>query len=167
MRTFSRRDEGSYDEDVDINAVVRSSVSLVGNLITKRTGNLKLELGNDIPQVKGNFQRLEQVVINLLQNAAQALESPDKAITVVTLHDKCTGTVTLRVKDEGRGISKKDLEHIFDPFFTTKRSCEGTGLGLSICKKIVERHRGNIDISSSANHGTEIRVTIYAMQQGP
>jgi signal transduction histidine kinase len=162
LRVLARRDEGAMDEEVAINAVVERSLSLVGNLIRKRTRNLRVEPGNNIPPFRGNNQRMEQVLINLLQNAAQSLESTEQAIVVTSSYEKQGRHIVMSVKDEGKGIDPEHLGHIFDPFFTTKTSGEGTGLGLSICKRIVEAHGGIIAISSGPGRGTDIVIRIPA-----
>lgn len=164
LRGFSRKQEEALDENVQINGVVTNSLSLVDNLLKKKTKNLCVRLGENIPRIRGNHQRLEQVVINLLHNAAQALESPEKGIILSTSYDEPKAVVTLTVKDEGKGIEKKDLEHIFDPFFTTKDTEEGTGLGLSICRRIITSHKGDIAIASEPGMGT--CVSIYLPVHG-
>lgn len=158
LREFSRRDDGSYGEWVDLNAVVADSLILTENLVRKRTANLRMELAPDLPPIRGNHQRLEQVVINVLQNAAQALESFEKAITITTRHEPASQRVTMVIADEGAGMDAMTLRHVFDPFFTTKAAREGTGLGLAICKRIVEAHGAAIAVDSKPGAGTVVSI---------
>jgi polar amino acid transport system substrate-binding protein len=108
--------------------------------------------------VRGNFQRTEQVIINLLQNAYQSLASPDKHLTVSTGQEPKTGTVFVDVADQGCGMSQKNLKRILDPFFTTKRDNGGSGLGLSISAGIMEEHGGRLEFNSQAGKGTIARA---------
>ena len=96
--------------------------------------------------------------MNLLSNAAQAIEGEGTIeITTSVVDDSY---VAISIKDSGKGIKKKDLEHIFDPFFTTKEQGQGTGLGLSISYGIIEKHRGKIEVNSVVKKGAEFVVTI-------
>ncbi|MBD3239877.1 MAG: hypothetical protein GF331_04775 [Chitinivibrionales bacterium] len=164
LRAFARKDDGRYDEDVDVNAVVRDALELIGPTVRKATRALRVALAEDIPHVKGNHQRLEQVVINLLNNARQALTDPRQGITVSTSYDSTRGSLLLAIADEGRGIDRKTLTQLKQPFFTTKTEAEGTGLGLSICRGIVERHGGSLDIGSKPGAGTQVRVLIPVLR---
>jgi signal transduction histidine kinase len=159
LRAFARKDEGSYDETIDLNDVVDNALQLTGALV-KKAGVLKLDLAAGLPSVKGNGQRLEQVVINLLQNAAQSLESREKSITVSTAFHQESKEVVLTVADEGRGMDEQAVKRAFEPFFTTKGASEGTGLGLSICKRIITAHKGRISISSQPGVGTKVTVAL-------
>ena len=162
LRRFSRKDEGSYNEHVDINGVVRGAIGVMEHTLRKSTANLQISLSQDIPTIKGNAQRLEQVIINLLNNARQALPSPDRGIFIATAFDKTEAVVTITVRDQGRGMDKKTLEQIEQPFFTTKGEGEGTGLGLSICRRIVKKHGGQIVIESNKGDGTTVTIHIAA-----
>lgn len=152
---------------VQINEVLKSSVTLLHNMIWKSTRNFYVEYGENIPRIKGNFQRLEQVIINLIQNACQALENKDKenkdkAIHISTSHalEKKKSKVRLIVDDEGVGIPGKDLKFITDPFFTTRRDSGGIGIGLSISVRIIKEHGGTLDIRSKTGAGSTFTVTL-------
>jgi signal transduction histidine kinase len=113
-----------------------------------------LSVATELPYVKGNALRLEQVVVNLLNNARQALSGDNKGIFVSTAIDQTQYMISITVRDEGCGMDKKTLERIKEPFFTTKGSAEGTGLGLSICNQIVGKHGGALKIESESGKGT-------------
>ncbi len=162
LKDYARRNTGSMDEQVDIQSVVDTSLSILANLIKKSTNNFSVEYDDDIPKIKGNIQQVEQVVINLISNACQALEGREESIKVSTSFVKDQGNVLISVEDQGPGIAASDLEHIMDPFFTTKREKGGTGLGLSISKKIVEDHSGELAIESTLGEGTCVTVALPA-----
>ena len=106
------------------------------------------------------MQRLEQVVINLVQNACQSLTDMAKAIRLTTTFDRLKECVILIVEDEGVGISEKNLSTITEPFFTTKQDKDGLGLGLSITKRIIDEHGGKIVFKSQEGKGTKVEVSL-------
>lgn len=160
LKTFAREDSSNMSEAVDINEVVQSSVMLLSNLIKKSTTKFNVDYAKKIPVIAGNYQRIEQVVINLVQNACQALEDPSKKIEISTRYDEESDTIVIEVIDEGVGIKPEALEHIKDPFFTTKREKGGTGLGLSISSTIIEEHNGVLNFTSAPGEGTTAVITL-------
>ncbi len=146
--------------EIQINHVVKSAITLLSNMIKRTTDHFSIEYGKGMPGFMGNYQRMEQVVINLVQNACQALTGKEKAIRVSTTYDEQTESVLLKVQDEGVGISRKDIHRITDPFFTTKRGFGGTGLGLSISSTIVMEHHGKLTFSSVPDKGTVVTVAV-------
>ena len=111
-----------------------------------------------MPKINGNIQQIEQVVINLISNACQALEGRDRAVNVsATSNEK---SVQIVVQDEGKGISSEDLKYIMDPFFTTKRDTGGTGLGLSISYNIIKEHDGELLVISEPGKGTTATIKL-------
>src|SRR5262249_8853980 len=115
-----------------------------------------------VPVVHANAARLEQVFVNLLVNAAQAIPEGDARphrIRVATLTDAQQRAV-VEVADTGKGIAPEDLPRIFEPFFTTKPIGLGTGLGLSICRRIIGDLGGDITVESAYGHGTLFRITL-------
>jgi signal transduction histidine kinase len=164
MQEFVRQDSGSRLK-IDINDVVLSSVNLLSNELKKRTRNLSIEYGSNLPSIEGNAKRLGQVVINLLLNAAHSLPDREKAIKLFTRHDVEKNKVILQVIDEGTGIEPRNMKRIFDPFFTTKRETGGTGLGLAISLNIIEAHNGTIDIVSKPGEGTTVTLEFSALKR--
>jgi polar amino acid transport system substrate-binding protein len=106
------------------------------------------------------IQRLEQVVVNLIQNACQALRARDEAVHVSTSYDRKSQHVNITVSDKGMGIVEEDLLRIKDPFFTTKREAGGTGLGLSISSAIINEHSGRLEIDSLKGEGTTASIIL-------
>lgn len=162
LKDFARPDPGGRSERVDMNAVVESAILILNNLIRSSTRRFSLELARGLPPVRGNFQQLEQVVINLVANACQAIGSPDRSVSVATLAASGQGPVMVRVTDEGEGIPPQNLDRVFDPFFTTKRDAGGTGLGLSVSYRIVEEHGGTLAFESEPGRGTTVHLSLPA-----
>jgi signal transduction histidine kinase len=160
LKTFARPDANTLDEAVDLSAVAKASISLVGSLIKKSTQHFESDLCPSLPTIPGNAQRLEQVMINLITNACQALPNRDAKIKVVTRLDTNTNSVIAEVIDTGEGIPPDSLKRIQDPFFTTKHDTGGTGLGLSISSKIMDSHGGTLSFESTLGHGTIASMTI-------
>ena len=98
------------------------------------------------------------MVINLIQNACQAITDNKQGISISTAYDYESKQIAIKVKDEGKGIEEQDLKYIMDPFFTTKRSGGGTGLGLSISYQIIQDHGGSINFESKPGKGTTVFV---------
>lgn len=154
LKDFSRNDRDGLEGAVDVNRVVSAACALLRNQIDKHTDRFEAECAECLPMVRGSMQRIEQVVINLVLNALQALPGRDRGVKVSTFHDAAPGTVNIEVKDEGAGMSKEVLERITEPFFTTKLTSGGTGLGLSISYSIVREHGGTLEFSSEPGKGT-------------
>jgi signal transduction histidine kinase len=158
LKDFAREDPGNLDQEVDIPTVIADSVTILTSLIKKTTDRFRTNIPDDLPKIKGNIQQIEQVVINLISNACQALEGRDKEIKVSSIYNE--KSIQVIVEDEGKGISQKDLKYIMDPFFTTKRDTGGTGLGLSISYNIVKDHGGDLIIKSEIGQGTTAMIKL-------
>jgi signal transduction histidine kinase/PAS domain-containing protein len=158
LRGFARKDEGLLVDNVDINTLISAVQRLVQNEVHKH-GEMTLQLSEDVKQFPGNSQKIEQVLVNLIVNAAQAIPDDRKGlITVSSSMDK--DTVVVEVQDNGKGMDEKTQRQIFDPFFTTKRAKGGTGLGLAIAYRIVEEHGGSISVTSKPGSGTRFTIRI-------
>jgi signal transduction histidine kinase len=160
LKDFARQDIPRHQTAVRINDVVRISVSILNHEILGATHHFKVENGEDLPLVMGSSQRLEQVVINLLNNALQSLSSIQQGIRVSTRQIPETGEVEVCVEDEGVGMSPGVLERIREPFFSTRLDAGGLGLGVSICRSIVEEHGGTLDFESEEGKGTRATVRL-------
>ncbi len=157
---FARQDAGDLNQPVDANAVVESAMVIVNNLIKQSTHHPSVELGENLPTIRGNPQQLEQVVINLITNSCQSLRSPQKCLFVSTSYNEKSDLIAIRVRDEGEGIPPENLNHIIEPFFTTKRDTGGTGLGLSVSYNIVKNHGGHLHFTSRFGKGTTATVML-------
>ncbi len=158
LRDYARQGVSDMSQLVDLNQVVKAALVLLANPLKKSTDHLEVKYAARLPHVKSNFQRAEQVIINLIQNAYQALASPDKAIFITTRHDSEKKCVIVEVKDEGCGIPPKNINLIQDPFFTTRRDRGGSGLGLSISAGIMEEHGGRLEFVSHPGQGTTVKA---------
>jgi polar amino acid transport system substrate-binding protein len=165
LKNYVRDNSADLNQSVDINEVLKSAVSLLSNMIKNSTHHFSIKYGNKVPLLKGNFQRLEQVMINLIQNACQALPDSQKGIFISVAFDEQTSRIVIKVQDEGSGIPAETLDHIIDPFFTTKHESGGVGLGLSISSKIVEEHGGSMHFESEIGAGTTIEVILPVDQE--
>jgi len=154
LKSFSRVDESQY-KAADINECLESTINIVWNEL-KYKASLERELG-DIPLVSCNPQEINQVFMNLLVNASQAIEKQGE-IRVRTWHD--AEAVFAAVSDTGCGIPESVRNRIFEPFFTTKEVGKGTGLGLSITYDIIKKHRGDISVESEPGAGSTFTVRL-------
>jgi PAS domain S-box-containing protein len=160
LRSFLRRDASDMNQSVDLNAVLRSATSLLSSMINKSTGHFSVNYGDNLPKLRGNSHRLEQVIINLIQNACQALPDIRRGIFLSTSYDEKTRSIVVKVQDEGVGIPPDVLPRIIDPFFTTKSKSGGIGLGLSISSRIIKEHGGTLTFTSEPGRGTIAEITL-------
>lgn len=157
LRDYAHQDDTENFVSVRLNDVIQAALSLLGNTLKKSTDRFELELEENLPVIHGSFLRLEQIVINLVQNACQALHSRNDSIKLSTRHQN--NQVILEIIDEGVGIPEEHFSHLGDPFFTTKRDRGGTGLGLSLTQTYIKNHQGEIHFSSAPSQGTTVRVS--------
>lgn len=152
LRSFARVD-GPEDEPFDLNQCVRDTLKVAANELKYRAHVFQsLE---EIPWLDGKPGEINQVILNLLVNAAQAIT----AFGEIHVSTRCVNDeVCLSVADNGPGILPEHLEQVFTPFFTTKPASQGTGLGLSISRDIIRTHGGRIEVSSTLGEGSEFRV---------
>lgn len=152
------RDDKETYTPVDIRAVLQSAILILQHQIQKHTEHFTLRLGNHKLWVWGNSQQLEQVFINLIQNALHALPERQRGVEIEGRHDATQNSVFISVKDGGSGISEAHLKRLTKPFFTTKS--HGTGLGLFITDTIIRHHKGEITFSSQPSHGTTVTIRL-------
>jgi len=165
LKDFARQGDSACNEIVDLNAVAQAAVRLVEPSIRKATTRFSAGYGTGVPCFRGNAQRIEQVLVNLILNACQALPDTGRAIELSTRHDPQQGLVVFRLRDEGSGIAPENLSRLTDPFFTTKRDQGGTGLGLSVSAGIVKEHGGSLEFNSTPGSGTIVTLTLPACKE--
>ena len=178
---------------VNVNELMDYVVAFLGKFLEKHTFTINKSLASDLPSIVGSAQQIQQVFVNMITNAADAMEgkgalsietkSMDSAAVVEfsnrsdvsgilsagdiqTLCGKYEQFVVIRFQDDGPGMPSETLVDIFSPFFTTKTADKGTGLGLSICRTIIERHDGNIMVSSVVDEGTVFTVLLPVRSDG-
>lgn len=148
-------------EEMDIAFLTGSVVEKLQHYAKEKEQTLVYEPVNSLPPFKGNSDRIEQVITNIITNAIKYTPQ-NGSITVTTMH--MFDSITIKIKDTGIGIPQKDLDHIFERFYRVdkarSREMGGTGLGLAIAKEIVESHRGTISIKSKQNEGTEVMIKL-------
>jgi PAS domain S-box-containing protein len=154
LLSFSRVPE--QNEDVfDINDLVMKTVTMMEHLTDKKP-QIEVALDEQVPPFRGDANKLQQVFVNLMNNAFKAID-PRGMIAVITSLDE-TGNIHVKFRDSGTGISKEIRDRIFDPFFTTRP--EGTGLGLSISYYLIKQMNGTIDVESTPGQGTTFTITL-------
>jgi PAS domain S-box-containing protein len=149
---------------VQLNTIVQEAVGLLEYSFRVDDIALQLHLAPDLPELRADAHQLQQVVVNLLTNAHQAMRGapPPQRLTLTTCVDNQGQQVTLTVADSGPGIPPALRSRIFEPFFTTKPPGVGTGLGLSLCRGIIEGHGGSIEVRSEPGQGATFLVTLPA-----
>jgi signal transduction histidine kinase len=152
LRSFTRVDEADLKE-CDIHEGIDSTLTLIDHEFKGRVEVLK-EYGEFGPVVCYP-RRLNQVFLNIVRNASQAIEGPG-TITIRTF--EAGNEVRVAIQDTGRGIPKEQLESVFEPSFTTKGDRIGTGLGLSICYNIMQQHKGRIEVESEVGKGSVFTI---------
>jgi two-component system NtrC family sensor kinase len=160
LLAFARRSEPQR-APLDLNGVVSRTLKMRQYQFSEAAVRAVPELAEHLPSVMGDARQLQQVCLNLLTNAVQAMGPRGGGLLVVRTY-AAEGSVRLEVKDTGPGISPKARAHIFEPFFTTKKEGEGTGLGLSVSYGIVSAHGGTIEVADTGSHGTTFRVSLPA-----
>jgi polar amino acid transport system substrate-binding protein len=165
LRNFARQYPSDLSETVDLNSVVSTAIRLVDNTIHKSTNHFKVIYGDNLPCFKGSAQRIEQIVINLIVNACQALESTEQSITIHTSYNPLEELLQMEVQDQGCGIEPEHLSQLFDPFFTTKCEEGGLGLGLSVSVSIAQEHGGTLVYDSPTSKGTRATLSLPPIKE--
>lgn len=154
LRNFARLDESKI-KNIDIHECIESSLNIARS-------NLKpyevKKFYQNVPKISCSPSQINQVFLNLFNNAAQAMHSENGILAISTSHED--GFVHINIMDNGAGMSKHTIKKIFQPFFTTKAAGEGTGLGLAISIQIIEQHQGKVHVSSKEGEGTRFTVSL-------
>jgi two-component system NtrC family sensor kinase len=163
LLAFARRSEPQR-EPLDLNGVISRTLRLRGYQLTSNKVNVEIALATELPAVVGDARQLQQVCLNLVTNAIQAMATLGGGTLFVSTRSDGPHVV-LDMRDTGPGIPELARAHIFEPFFTTKGEGEGTGLGLSVSYGIITAHAGKIEVASSSAAGTTLRVTLPAASE--
>jgi PAS domain S-box-containing protein len=159
LKDYSRKTTPLKKQQVDINVAVENAIRLAGSTVKKSGITLALDLTPNLPSINADLQNIEQIIMNLMVNAVQAIEHDHGEIRITTTHNKNQGTIVLSVQDNGKGISPAISDKIFDPFFTEWQSKGGTGLGLPITQNLVKANDGEITFKSRMGKGTAFLVS--------
>jgi signal transduction histidine kinase len=163
LKDFSRIDASQEWQWSNLHDGIDSTLNIVNNEV-KYKADLFKEYGA-IPDIECLPSQINQVILNLVVNAAHAIQSGRGKITIRTGSD--SECVWIEVIDSGSGIAKENMTRIFDPFFTTKPVGQGTGLGLSLSYGIIQKHRGEIQVDSSVGEGSTFKVILPIRQIAP
>ncbi|MFO7497293.1 MAG: PAS domain S-box protein [Desulfobacterales bacterium] len=159
LKDFVRLDEGLPLGPVAVNQVIEKAHTIFGAQVRKSVSKLQMALGPEIPLIQGHFQKLEQVVTNLVVNSLHAI--PDRNKGKLSLNTRFLpghGAVVIQVEDNGTGMAPGIVDRIFEPFFTLRREGGGTGLGLSISYNLVKEHNGILGVLSRPGRGSRFSV---------
>jgi PAS domain S-box-containing protein len=162
LRGMFKKD-GGEQSPVDLNEVIQDVLRLVRGELETQGIIVQTELTKPLPMVLGHHGQLQQVILNLIRNAADAMQSISGRPLVLTLTSAVEDGVLVTVEDSGKGIDPENIDRIFDSLFTTKS--HGMGMGLSICRSIVEDHRGRLWASADVVHGSVFNVHLPAFSE--
>jgi len=160
LKNYSRQSNVTEMESIEVNLAVKNAVRLAQS--TLKNANVKLEtrLSESLPQINGNIQSIEQVLLNLIINAIQAIHHTEGKITITTDYEIGKDLVTIAISDNGKGINPSISEKLFDPFVTDKHDEGGTGLGLSVSYSLIKTHEGEITFHSEQGEGTTFIISL-------
>jgi PAS domain S-box-containing protein len=159
LKDFARLDENDQSVPVQVNEVIEKTMWIVGAQLRKSIARIDLNLADNLPEIQGHFQKLEQVVANLVVNAANAILKREQGkLTITTRYVRRIESILIEIEDNGIGMAPKMIDRIFDPFFTTRRDAGGTGLGLSVSYGLVQEHKGMIGVQSKRGVGSRFTV---------
>jgi C4-dicarboxylate-specific signal transduction histidine kinase len=147
---------------VNIHNVLDEIILLLQKRLLARNIQLKKNYVPDLPEIEVVEDQIKQVLLNLVQNAEDAITGERGIITITT--ESCSPNIRIFVQDTGQGIPDRIIQSIFDPFFTTKSAVKGTGLGLSVSHGIIKKHKGDISVQSQVGRGTVFTVTLPVKQ---
>jgi len=157
LMQFSRQEKGEHSQ-ISINEVVSKSIAIVDHQLSLKNVRIESELADDIPAISGNANNLQQVLMNLMINAQQAIGDDGGTVSLATVVDG--DSVLISVSDTGAGIDEDVAAKIFEPFFTTKPAGQGTGLGLSVTYGIIQDHDGDISVTKTESGGAKFVITL-------
>jgi C4-dicarboxylate-specific signal transduction histidine kinase len=167
LRTFARQSKFEYSP-TDVNQPIDDALMLLGEQLRSHNIKLRRELPSGLPTVLADANQLEQVFLNLISNAKDAMEAKGGGtLTLISRASETANFVEVLVADTGTGMDGTTMADIFNPFFTTKDVGKGTGLGLSISLGIIEDHSGKIEVHSVTGEGTVFRICLPALDESP
>jgi signal transduction histidine kinase len=164
LLAFSRK-EGSKQEYIQINPVIESTLELKQHDFKVDGIQVVKQLADNMPSTMANFYELQQVFLNIINNAHQAMKMHAKTGTLTVKSAFDEKVIRINFLDTGPGIPEKNFQKIFEPLFTTKKKGEGTGLGLSICYEIIKEHKGNIFVANDHGKGACFAIEIPVVDQ--
>ncbi len=158
LLSFARQESHPLEE-VQVNETLNNVLGFMRDHVLLREVDINTRLDPQLPRIRGEENKLEQVFINLIINAAQSMNGRGQ-LNLQTAFNPETKRVTIQITDTGCGIKRDHITKIFEPFFTTKSKEKGTGLGLSICHGIIEQHNGSIQVARSDKTGSVLKIEL-------
>lgn len=166
LKNFSKQSDISKKEPMSINAAVESALRLAASTLKKSRISVEMHLSNHLPEIEGNRHSIEQVILNIVINAAQAIDHDHGFIKIHTGYEIKTGRVLISIEDNGPGIKPTMGSRIFDPFVTSKQAHGGTGLGLSVSYNLVKAHNGEITFRNLEDGGALFLIHLPVKTKG-
>jgi signal transduction histidine kinase len=160
LKSFSRFSAQMEKMPIQINLAVENAIRLSQSTLRKLNVEIDMDLEKDLPTISGNLQNMEQVILNLMINAAQAIEHDCGKIRISTRLQPQDGDIRISVSDNGKGVNPAIAGKLFDPFITDKQEAGGTGLGLSVSYNLIKSHGGSISFESTQGKGTTFHVLL-------
>jgi two-component system NtrC family sensor kinase len=160
LKNFTRR-SGSDSTRFSLTVIFENILGLLEKQIRKNSIDVRREYSDELPLITGDITQMEQVVMNLVANAIDAMDNvKDRVLTISSIWNSDKASIEFVIRDSGCGIREEDLKRVFSSFYTTKDRGRGTGLGLTVVNEIVRAHKGEIFVHSTPGKGTEFHVVI-------
>ena len=159
LLAFARRTKITMESN-RIEDIINKTLNLISHELEIKELQLKTNIAPNLPKVKCDFKQIQQVFLNLMYNASEAMPNGGTLAITATKANGAQALLEVAISDTGCGISEKDMEHIFEPFFTTKEEGKGVGLGLSVVYGIISRHNGTIAVESEPGKGSTFKVRL-------
>ena len=157
LLNFARDTDGETTQ-VDLATTMTEVLGFMGKEAEYRSIDVRVNIDDDLPRIETNYGRLQQILLNLINNAFAAVD--DGGRISISVREPTAETITIQVEDNGCGMTEHELTRVFEPFYTTRRKHGGTGLGLSITYSLAQELGGSIDVESTPGEGTRFRVTL-------
>ena len=160
LKNFSKQSNIAEKSALQVNTAINNALRLAQTTIRKSGVQIELQLGEDLPLILGNLQSIEQIILNIIINAIQAIDHENGIIRIRSGFQQKNGRILVAVSDNGRGISAAVADKLFLPFVTDKQEEGGTGLGLSVTYGLVQAHGGNISFETRKGKGTTFTISM-------
>jgi len=142
-------------------ALINDAIHLISSTIREKGISIRCEVDSNEPQLIGDSQAMEQVILNILKNAVDALDGRTQGeIEISVRTDQAANSLVVEFKDNGPGVSAEIIQRLFEPFFSTKPPGKGTGLGLALCNRVIQDHHGEILVSSESGRGATVKIRL-------
>ncbi len=163
LKNFSKQSNVAEKTSLQVNTAVKNALRLAQATLRKSGVKIELQLDEDLPEMEGNLQSIEQIILNICINAIQAIDHDNGSIRIRTGFDIKNGRILVTISDNGRGISPEIVDKLFLPFVTDKQAQGGTGLGLSVTYGLVQAHGGEISFDTRQGQGTTFTIALPAV----